>query len=698
MNSWRDCCILQEVKRCQRVYGESRKWSEEVRSYRLFVIIIFLIIGLSQEGFSFLKTKGKDIVDSTGQKILLRGIGLGGWLVPEGYQLHIPGFGSPTDIRNKIIDLIGETNTEEFYRRYRANYVNENDIAQIRSWGFNSIRLPFNYRLLSPVDQPGVYLEEGFQVLDQVVDWCKKYNLYLILDMHCAPGGQNSGNISDSDGIEARLWTEPANQDRTVEIWSKIAERYANEKIIGGYDLINETVLPSGHSSSELRVLFMRITSAIRKVDKNHIIFIEGNWYATDFSNLTPPWDANLVYSFHHYWGENSTNSIQHYLNIRNQYSVPLWLGETGENSNPWAYDCVQLMESQNIGWNWWTHKKIATLTSVYSSPVDEKYQNILDYWNGSAPRPSVDYAKKALFEMADHLALEYCEIRPGLLQALSDPTFGSTPKPFKIHDIPGKIDAVDYDIGNRNIAYSDIDYQNTHGPGGATWNKGWQYRNDGVDIETSSDPLGAKYDVGWIDDVEWLLYTVRVSQRGSYTIDFRISSPNNYGQIVLYLNNQKISGNISVPNTGGWKNWRTISTQNIFLPEGEHRLKMIFLKGGFNINYLNFHLVATSVEEKHLSKAAAAEFMIGQNYPNPFNGETQISVTLNTSNHLAIKIFDSRGTIIRNLFNGVAEQGFNQFIWDGTNNFFQPVASGLYFYRINLNGISKTKSMILLH
>ena len=93
--------------------------------------------------------------------------------------------------------------------------------------------------MLSPEDQPGVYLEEGFQVIDNLLTWCENNQLYLILDMHCAPGGQNSGNISDSDGIEARLWTESANQDRTIEIWKKLAERYVNEKWIGSYDLIN---------------------------------------------------------------------------------------------------------------------------------------------------------------------------------------------------------------------------------------------------------------------------------------------------------------------------------------------------------------------------------------------------------------------------------------------------------------------------
>ena len=261
----------------------------------LVLLTCFIFFFSVTNGQSFLKTKGKDIITSSGEPIILRGIGLGGWLVPEGYQLHIPGYGSPSAIRAKIVDLIGEDKTAQFYLQYEQNYVATEDIQKIKEWGFNSIRLPFNYRMLTPAVQPGVFLEEGFLIIDKLLTWCETNELYLILDLHCAPGGQNKDNISDSDGIEARLWTEADNQTRTVEIWRKLAERYADKEWIGGYDLINEPVLPEGYSNTQLRSLYMRITQAIREVDQNHIIFIEGNWYATDFNLLTPPFDANLV-------------------------------------------------------------------------------------------------------------------------------------------------------------------------------------------------------------------------------------------------------------------------------------------------------------------------------------------------------------------------------------------------------------------
>ncbi|MCB0274124.1 MAG: glycoside hydrolase family 5, partial [Calditrichaeota bacterium] len=107
-----------------------------MKAIRIVLWLMLMSPALFCQGF--LGVNGTAIVDDAGQPYMLRGYGLGGWLVPEGYMLHTPGYGSPTDIRNKIADLLGEQDTEEFYRRYRANYVNEQDIQQIADWGFNS--------------------------------------------------------------------------------------------------------------------------------------------------------------------------------------------------------------------------------------------------------------------------------------------------------------------------------------------------------------------------------------------------------------------------------------------------------------------------------------------------------------------------------------------------------------------------------
>ena len=77
-----------------------------------------------------------------------------------------------------------------------------------------------------------------------------------------------------------------------------------------------------------------------------------------------------MVYAFHKYWNETDQGTIQYLLNMRNDHNTPLWLGETGENSNPWYYETRQLAEQHEIGWNWWTHKKLETTRAPLSSLV----------------------------------------------------------------------------------------------------------------------------------------------------------------------------------------------------------------------------------------------------------------------------------------------------------------------------------------
>ncbi len=188
--------------------------------------MMLLIVSISS---AFVRTDGKKILDNDGNEIIFRGIGIGGWLMPEGYMLKTQGFGSPTNINQKIVDLIGQDGAKEFYQIYRKNYFSEKDLAQIKKWGFNSIRLPFHYNIIADLQPVLTFKDEGFAIIDSVINWCDKYEVYLILDMHAAPGGQNDAWHSDSDG-EAKLWTIPENQDHTVAIWEEIALRYNDEK------------------------------------------------------------------------------------------------------------------------------------------------------------------------------------------------------------------------------------------------------------------------------------------------------------------------------------------------------------------------------------------------------------------------------------------------------------------------------------
>jgi hypothetical protein len=394
------------------------------RGIILFVTIF--LVGQFAYCQGFLRVKGKQIVNEKNENVLLRGIGLGGWMLQEPYMFQLSEVtGNQTDIKSKISGLIGQKNCDEFYVRFLANMITEKDIEALKKWGFNSVRMPMHYNLFTlaaekePVAGQNTWLETGFKLTDCLLSWCRKYNIYLILDLHATPGGQgNDRPIADIDTLKPRLWQSEANQMKTIALWKKLAEKYKDEEWIGGYDLINETNYKL-EGNEALKNLFSEITMEIRKVDKKHIIFIEGNQFANDFTGLTPPWDNNMVYSFHKYWNPTTVETIQKYLDMREKNDIPLWMGESGENTNEWFKSAVNLFETNNIGWSWWTIKKIGSESSLLTISRPAGWQKVIDYWAGKGPKPTVEEAKATFMNLAENVKFENCKINNGVIEAL---------------------------------------------------------------------------------------------------------------------------------------------------------------------------------------------------------------------------------------------------------------------------------------
>ena len=658
---------------------------------RMRLIKIVLILSSLSFSQGFLHTEGKEIVEGNGEPILLRGFGLGGWLVPEGYMLinraWIEGFESPTQIENHILDLIGEEKSKEFWENYRKNFVSRADIDQIAEWGFNHIRLPFHYKQFHTEDGSTPI---GYEIVDSLLSWCEPYNMYVILDMHCAPGAQNGGPISDSDGI-ARLWLEEDKKELTVEIWREIAEYYSDNTLIGGYDLINEPVLPQGVTLSEFKQLYIDITQAIREVDQNHIVFIEGNWYGTDFSGLTPPWDDNMSYSFHKYWGETDISTIQSYLTMRNTYDIPLWMGESGENSNSWYYEAlVKLLEENNIGWNFWCHKKADKITSPYSAIISPEYNSLLNYFEGTTFPPTPEEAEYALSTLTTNLKIENCAVNEGVIKCLTDPDHGSVSKPYTPHSIPGTIAAVHYDVGNWGVSYTDDNWYN-NGDGG--YNDGWSYRNDGVDVEKNTNPDGYPYNVGWTEVGEWLGYTVEDVTPGIYNISVSVASNGVAGMFFIQINGVNVSV-VNVPaSTGGWYNWVDLTIPDVEISGGEQFIRLQIVQGGFNIESIKFESVLSNSNESLISN----QFKLEKAYPNPFNNEIKIPYKTNSNDIISAKIFNLKGQSVVELYSGKKEAGNHSLTWNGLNNLGQEVPSGTYLLVVDNEQKFYTQKLLLL-
>ena len=564
----------------------------------IFYTFFFCSLNLLSQG---IRTQGKKIIDEEGNEVILRGMGLGGWMLMEGYMMQSSDVADTQhEFRERLLDLFGEDNTNLFFDRWQENHVTRSDIDSLSAWGFNSVRVPLHYNLFTlpiqhePVDGENTWLTKGFAMIDNLLDWCEANQMYLILDLHAAPGGQGANSaISDYDPDLPSLWESDQNKNKTIALWKKLADRYKDEIWIGGYDLLNEVNWGLENENEALRLLYENITTAIRTVDQEHIIFIEGNGFANDFRGLSPPWDENMVYSFHKYWSENNIESIKWVLDLREENDVPLWMGEAGENSNVWFRDAIKLFEDNNIGWSWWPMKRIETIVSPYSIKFSQGYKNILEYWRGNLPKPSTEESFSIMMELANSTNSLQCDYQKDvhdsqIRQVLSDQTI-----PYIFHQIPGVINMSDYDMGRSGIAYYDLDdanYQLSTGNFQA-WNSGWVYRNDGVDIETNNDnSFSNGYHVGFTKQGEWMNYTLTISETAVYKMDARIAAIQAGGKFHLELDEELITSTLTTEGSGEWDEFISQSFTDIILDQGLHTLKLkIDGTTSFNISSLIF-------------------------------------------------------------------------------------------------------------
>ncbi|MEH3111875.1 cellulase family glycosylhydrolase [Pedobacter terrae] len=575
----------------------------------LLSVFLFSSISLAGFGQGFLKASGTKIIDGQGQNVLLRGIGLGGWMLQEGYMLKINKEAQQYRIRERIADLMGPKQTQEFYDAWLANHMRKIDVDSMKRWGFNSIRLPMHYNLYTlPVDQEPVagkntWLEKGFALTDSLLNWCKANKMYLILDLHAAPGGQgNDLNIADRDPSKPYLWDSEANQEKTMALWRKLAERYKNEPYIGAYDIINEPNY--GFSNPEedkngtkekvnapLRKLMVDITKAIREVDQQHLIIIEGNGWGNNYNGIFPLWDNNMALSFHKYWNYNDQASIAHIIKARDEQNVPVWLGETGENSNVWFTDAIHLLEKNNIGWSWWPLKKMGVNNpmQIKSNP---NYDALVKYLNNGGNKPKDSNVYSGLMELAIYSRLENTIIHRDVIDAMIRQPFSNETKPFKANLVQNKgiIYAVDYDLGKNGFAYFDHDTADYHTVTNkqTAGNRGGIYRNDGVDIAKDSLQY-EKYYVNHIEQGEWLQYTVKVSQKGNYTLKINAAADQASGRITILIDGKTIASEVAVPNTGNMKKFATFEIKNVPLNSGWQKIRLVAANGGYNFSYIQF-------------------------------------------------------------------------------------------------------------
>ncbi len=550
---------------------------------------------------NYVRISGTKLIGRDGQMLVMRGTNCGNWMVREPYMMNTSGnLDRQFKFDQMLADVCGEEKVEEFDRLWMDNNFCEEDMKFLSQQGFNTLRVPMHYKYFTlpiekePVAGEQTWLQEGFDRIDSMCVWAERWGILLILDMHACPGGQSSGDICDYDSSKPSLWESEANRTKLTTLWQKIAERYKDQKCVAAYDLINETnwTLPS--SNKLLWDTFKAIIKAIRTVDTNHIVIVEGNSYSNDYTGFpSTKMDTKMMLQFHRYGVYNTKEQVQYMADMATKYRCPVYIGEFGENSNSWTAGCVRLYEEamQFAAWTCWLMKK-SNINSILQVKRVSSYDDVISQWqNGSHPSATTLWNACKAWAEAQHISR--CIVRTDYLDALLRRPFDDDCLPFADYQTGDYIYAAHYDMGAPGRAYWDTDdasYQYS-GEDYTSWQRGWTYRNDGVDIyDSPNDTKNCGYYVGETKDGEWLQYTIdNPSEAGKWQLQLRYAINSGSSIVRITVNDRPVTASTKLTSTGGYTTWKTKSFSSIVLPKGKLCVRVYIEKGGLNINWLRF-------------------------------------------------------------------------------------------------------------
>jgi len=535
-------------------------------------LVVLLLLGrpvLRAEGF--LHARGTEIVDEKGETVLLRGVGLGNCLLPEGYMWRFGNEGDrPRKIERIVSDLIGEEKAGQFWKEYRRGYETEADIKRIAELGFNSVRPALNARLFLSEGEKPLYLNEGFELLQDLVGWCRKAGVYVIIDMHAAPGGQTGQNIDDSADNQPELFSDRRNQERLIALWVTLANRYKDEPTVAAYDLLNEP-LPKRTGALEkykdqLEPLYQRIAKAIRAVDKRHMLTLEGGDWANDWSVFSQRFDDNLVYQFHYYCWDRPTalKSIGRYLANRRRLGAPIWCGETGEKDDAIYWGTTEYFEANGVGWSFWPWKKLEARNGLYSIKPPEGWEQVAAYSRGGGSKPSAEVAQKAFAELLRNIRLENCVFCPDVVNAL-------------FRRVPGKVEGENFGQEGPGESYSVQNYSV----------RAKLYRSsEPVLTEAVPGEGGRRGGPGQairLSAGEWTAYTVGSQERCSYEGVARVKGESMPAvlRVVVGENGQEVEVKEG--------DWVEVPLKPVAFQKGANPLKIAVEKGTVLVDWVRF-------------------------------------------------------------------------------------------------------------
>lgn len=295
-----------------------------------------------------LTVQNGELVNESGETVVLHGVNLGNWMLMETWMSFVEEYTEDWgyyDTLEVLIDRFGAEQTAALVAAYEENFITEADIAQIEKLGFNCVRVPFWYRNFMTED--GVWLAQdaddnpGFQRLDWLLETCAAHGIYVILDLHGAPGGQSMNHCTGKAGRN-ELYENEERMAQTVALWQAIAERYKDNKAVAAYDLLNEPQNNGGYTGeyaweaeSEEAIrrtneAYDTLYHAVREIDPNHVISFEGVWSTTVLPDPKSMGYENLMYQLHLY--DTERGMVRYRVNelktAREDWGVAVLVGE----------------------------------------------------------------------------------------------------------------------------------------------------------------------------------------------------------------------------------------------------------------------------------------------------------------------------------------------------------------------------------
>ena len=380
---------------------------KNIKRVGILMVITALMMsgcGMEKQDKRFLKVSDGQIVNGKGDVIVLQGVNLGGWMIQESWMCPVNGEDrkwANLDTLEVLESRFTDEEVQALLDTYQDNWITEADIENIASLGCNVVRVPFWYRNFMK-DEQGTWITEdldenpGVKRLDWIINMAEKYDMYVILDMHGCPGGQSMDHCCGTL-CENRLYTDEQCQQTMEMLWVALAERYCDNATVAAYDIMNEPQNNGGYeginsydpwdsTSWELsNEVYDRMVKAIRAVDTNHIITVEGIWRVSNLPDPAQMGWTNMMYQLHLYDDEEGFRTWAADLAVTaKEYDVAAYVGEFQNMSG------LEICNEYGISWTTWTYKgtnkDVGTFFWYYGEPdkadcVNDSYEELLRKW-----------------------------------------------------------------------------------------------------------------------------------------------------------------------------------------------------------------------------------------------------------------------------------------------------------------------------